>query len=231
MATRLYLRSTDGCDVEPTPDAGWDDILSLYDSMCCSTEKISSAMTTVVVTGNDDQTDGDYLIFQWVSDPLVAQTIQAQTIKLQMRASEISANNNLVLSACVRVVSNDGSSVTGTLLEVTRDSLELTTSLVNRQFSETCSEVVVGEDDRVVIEVGQGGDPSPQGEHDGALSVGDDSGTDLPENDTETGAFNPWLEFATDTLEFAAGAEGRTTKNTDPQMLGIRAGISRTVNA
>ena len=205
MATRFYLPSTDGCLITPTPDAAWDDIGSLYDVLYCVTEKISSAMTNVEVTDNDDQADGDYLIFQWIGPPMAAQTIQEQIIKIQMRGSEFSANNNLHLSICIRVVSNDGTSVTGTLVELTRDTLELTTTLTNRSMAPTCGEVEAEENDRICIEVGQGGDPSPQGEHDGILSIGDDSGTDLPENDTETTAYNPWIEFANDISWPSAG--------------------------
>ena len=207
MATRFYLPSTGDSPCDPTPDAAWDDIGSLYAVMSCVTTKIDSAATDVEVTGNDDQTDGDYLIFQWVSDPIAAQTIQAQTIKFQMRSSEFSPANNLYQSLCIRVLSGDCTSVTGTLVPLTRDTLELTTALVNRSMAPTCSEVEANEGDRIVIEVGQGGDPTPSGEHDGILSIGDDSGTDLGENDTDTDAYNPWIEFVTDTLEFAGGAE------------------------
>jgi hypothetical protein len=46
------------------------------------------------------------------------------------------------------------------------------------------------------MEVGLGGDPDADSNHESWISIGDDSGTDLPEDDTTTAANNPWVEFA-----------------------------------
>jgi len=130
---------------------------------------------------------------------------QLQSIKWQARANEDNADANLYLSLCIRVCSNDGTTIRGTILSLTRDDVEFdSTTYVNRQFTATSDsgDINAQEGDRIVIEIGQGGDPVGGGSHnDGAVGVGDNASTDLPENDTETAAYNPWVELA-DTLDF-----------------------------
>ena len=197
MATRFYLPSTGAAAVAPDYDGAWEDTASAS-RLAAVTEKISSAMANAAISGDSDATDKDYLTRQYVSVPIAAQTISVQTIKFQVRAQEDSSNNNLFTTIGIRVVTNDGSSVRGTVLAVTSDNTEMVVNSTpeNRQFSATSTQVIAEANDRIVIEVGVGGDPSPAGNHDGYLVIGDNSGTDLPENDTETSAYNPWVEFA-----------------------------------
>jgi hypothetical protein len=54
--------------------------------------------------------------------------------------------------------------------------------------------VVCEDGDRLVVEFGGGRALSWTGDF--AISFGDNSGTDLPEDDTTTAANNPWLEFS-----------------------------------
>ena len=229
MATRFYLPYTGAADESPGYHADWDDT-TIAARLKCVTTKIGSSMTEVVFGDDNDYTDKNILYRQYVSDPITAQTISVQTIKYQIRASEDAAQNNMYTAIGIRVVENDGSSETGVVLAVEHDNTELSTTMTNRQHTATTSEIEANENDRIVIEIGQSGNPNSQHDHAGEMSIGDDSGTDLPENSTETNPYNPWVEFVTDTIEFAGGPEGRTTKNTDPQMLGIKSGISRRLN-
>ena len=61
---------------------------------------------------------------QFVSAPLAAQTLGAQTVKLQIRGYERLANNNMFVAMGMRVLSPTGA-VRGTVLAVTRDATEL----------------------------------------------------------------------------------------------------------
>lgn len=206
MATRFYLPSTGAAAVSPAYSGSWDDTTHAGSRLKCVVDKISSSMTNVDISGDGDNTDKDYLIQQWVSDPIAEQTISAQTVKLQIRAFEDSSSNNQYIALTVRVCVNDGSSYRGTILALSRDDTELTPSLLtNRSFSATSSAVDAEEGDRIVIEIGFGGDPGPPASHDGDLSIGDDSGTDLPEDDSESSAYNPWFEFASDISFPSAG--------------------------
>ena len=152
-------------------------------------------MTTVSFTDTDG-TDKDILFRQYVSDPIAAQTISAQALKFQMRCLENSIDNNMYLALGIRVVSGDGGTVRGTILAVTRDDVESVIALYNRQFTATSTQVIAQDGDRIVIEVGMGGEPIEGSDHDSSISIGDDSGTDLPEDDTTTTTYNPWVEFA-----------------------------------
>jgi hypothetical protein len=104
----------------------------------------------------------------------------------------------MYLSWSVRVVSNDGGTVRGTLIEQ-RDGLNFAAgaSYVNRRDYGTCAQVVAQAGDRIVIEVGA----YKSAYYGGVVKVGDGNATDLPEDDTATTAYNPWVEFS-QTLAF-----------------------------
>lgn len=200
MATRFYLPSTGAAAVSPAFSAGWENS-SIASRLRCVTTKIASAMTTVSFT-DSDATNQDILFRQYVSDPIAQQVISSQTIEIQMRVKERDTSCNLFLAWNIKVVSNDGSVVRGTITNMERDATEASAvALVNRRETSTSTEVTAHSGDRIVIEVGMGGDPGAGSDHDSDMSVGDDSATDLAEDDTDTDADNPWVEFP-NTLTF-----------------------------
>lgn len=167
-------------------------------------------MTTLSLDGDSNDADADYLCGQWiVTAPLAAQTISAQTIKFQMRMMEENSRGNQYPTLGIRVFAPDFSTVRGTILDVVRETTnELATSLTNRQYVETSTEVVVQDGDYLVFEVGMGGDPSPGSggnSHDGDIRIGDSGGANLPEDNSSTDDYNPWVEFA-NTLDFVGSA-------------------------
>jgi hypothetical protein len=202
MATRFYLPSTGTPDISPSISAEWEATHSLIRQNAVTT-KIASAMTTIARTTDGNADPQDICFVQYISDPIAGQTISAQTLKFQMRQYEYATGANLFTAIGIRVLSGDGGTVRGTILAVSQDDTELAVdTLTNRQFSATTTEVVAQEGDVIVIEVGYGGDPSPASQrHNGAISIGDDSATDLGENNTDTAAYNPWVEFA-NTISF-----------------------------
>lgn len=203
MATRFYLPSTGSAAVSPAYDAGWEktDIAARLPAV---TTKTSSAMTTLSTT-DGGQDNEDHLYRQYISDQIAAQTISAQTLEFQIRASEDDAKGDLYTAIGVRVVSYDGNTVRGTILAVSRDATEVATSLTNRRYTATTTEVTAEDGDRIVIEIGLGGDPWGSGYHsDGNLRIGDAAASDLPENDTDTNDYNPWVEFP-NTLSWYSG--------------------------
>jgi hypothetical protein len=104
----------------------------------------------------------------------------------------------------VKVVSSDGSTVRGVLVGsagTPRTFDSLPTNLTNRSDSTTSTEVIAQAGDRLVIEIGTGGDPGLSGAHDSSLGFGDSAASDLPEDITTTTALNPWVEFAEDLEE------------------------------
>jgi hypothetical protein len=196
MATRFYLPYSGAAPVTPDYDVNWGDT-SIAARLPLPTSKTSTTITTITFPQDADDTEKDILFRQYISEPIAAQTITAQTVEFQIRAAEFHALNNLYTTISIRVVSNDGSSVTGTILALTRDATEVTTVLTNRRFTATTSQVIANANDRIVIEIGMGGDPGPNKDHGSTMSIGDNNATDLPEDDTTTDAFNPWVEFPT----------------------------------
>lgn len=214
-ATRFNLPSTGAAAVEPTPNASWNDT-SIHAHLKCVTTKITSAMTTRSFS-DADETNKNILFNQWVSDPIAAQTISAQTIKIQMRCSEVNAKNNLFLTWAVYVFNNAGDTLRGTVVPLQRDGTEViastdpATEAVNRGDSATSTQVISQDGDRIVVETGLGGDPALGGTHSGSIIIGDDSGTDLPENDTGTLPNNPWLQFTNEITFYTPPSGGQPT--------------------
>ena len=217
MATRLYLpASAASTPITPTPDAAWEDTSILARAMT-STATIADPMATVAFD-DANATNRDVLFRQYISLPLTAgQTITgAQAIKAQARVSETDVANNMFLAVGIRII--NGTTVQKTVLAVTRDGTEATTSLTNRQFTATsaATDYTTVADDRIVIEVGMGGDPSlSDRSHDSSIRFGDAAAADLAEDDTSTTDDNPWIEL-TDTLTFGASFDAATVAAMQP---------------
>lgn len=190
--TRFYFPSTGAAAVSPSFETGWEDT-SIATRLKTVTTKIASAMTTVAFS-DLDITDRDVLFRQYVGDPLIAQTINAQTLRMQIRGLETLSTNNMFVTWVVKIVSNDGTTVRGILVAITRDDVEVdATTLTNRSLTATISSLEILDGDRLVVEIGTGGDPTTV--HDSSLRIGDADATDLLEDDTTTADNNPWLEF------------------------------------
>jgi hypothetical protein len=148
----------------------------------------------------------DFLVRQYVSDPLVAQTISGSgTVKGQIRVYEINALAEYCRGIIIKVVSNDGLTLRGTLLSHFPSSLEseFATSLTNRFFpnSQSLSEVVAQDGDRIVIEIGVRSFNTITSAYNAYFRFGDAAASDLPEDETSTSDYNPWVEFS-QTLDF-----------------------------
>lgn len=190
--TRFYLPSTGAAAVSPAFDVGWEDT-SIASRLATVTTRINSVMTTVSFTDLDG-TDRDILFRQWVSARLDgAFAVPADLVFLQMRGLETLATQDMFLTWSVKVVSEDGLTVRGTVLAIRRDGAELDTVLTNRSDIVAGASVSALNGDRFVFEIGTGGDPLVS--HDSDLSIGDDSSTDLPQDDIATAADNPWIEL------------------------------------
>lgn len=201
--TRLYLPSTGAAAVSPAYDAGWDQPGSAT-RLRCVTSRIGSAMAAVAVSKSSATVPWNVLHRQYVSDPIGAQVI-AGTLKGQVLANQnVGGSSNCSAQLLIRVVSGDGSTVRGTLLamQTTGGSTFNVTTDRNIRFPHqwtapgaSLSSVTAQSGDRLVIEIGHRTTRSSSGRV-GSLTVGDDSGTDLPEDETTTAANNPWLQFS-----------------------------------
>ena len=196
MATRFYLPSSGAANISPAYSADWEDT-SIATRLRMHTTKLSTAMTTVSFADADD-TSRDILFHQYVSDPITAVTITNPTINFQIRAAGGASGNNLFTSLHLRIIQPDGS-LRGNILSVTRDNTEVNlTDLQNRQHSSAPTVTVATQDgDRLVVEIGLGGNPNAGDSHSGSIRTGDAAASDLPEDDSSELDRNPWIEIST----------------------------------
>jgi len=200
MATRFFLPSTGGPLNNITPAFGaWDETANAGARLACVTTKISSAMTSVTVAKGTGTTRA--LVRQYISAPIAAQTIGAGTVKGQVRALESAVNDNLdLVPLLIRVCSGDGSTYRSPDIISLGDYaavLEFGTTLTNRIIADgdATSSVTAQDGDRIVIEIGIKNSTTGTSVS-GDLNFGDNSGTDLLENTTDTAANNPWVELS-----------------------------------
>jgi hypothetical protein len=207
MATRFYFPLDQAAPVTPpSPAAEWEHNNGVTRALLVTPDGSTLTTTAYTPDGADDLTNRDSMHRQYVSDPLGPQTITGN-VSGQFQCLEAHANNNLF----ILLINTTGDTTRATLLAITRaTSLELATSLTNRTFPSTAlTSTVVTPGDRLVIEVGLGGNITTaaggvQG-HNGSIRWGcSAAGGDLAANETETGTtFRPWLEF-TNTVLFHA---------------------------
>lgn len=193
---RFYLPSTGTPSVSPAYSADWTSTTGAIRTNLV-TSKIASAMTT------HSTSTPPSICRQYVSAPLAAQTISG-TVKGQIRGVRL-GNRATAVNAILKVVSNDGSSDLAILRSISAinatyfSGYGCPSPIANIKFdaNNTLSSYACSAGDRLVFEVG-GKSTASWGSvsYDIQISIGDDSGTDLPENQTETAAYNPWIEFS-----------------------------------
>jgi hypothetical protein len=212
MVTRFYLPSTGEAPITPAYDAGWTRTSEVARQKML-TAKINSAFGNQPGFSSTGAGAEYTLLKQYISDPLTAQTITG-TVKAQMKCKEMYAAQNATLAIGIRVVSYDGDTVRGTLLAITASDKTDTTppefatsDFINRRFLNAAestpvslSSVVAQNGDRLIVEIGFREENVNQ--QLAAITFGDNSPNDLPEDDTSTSLYNPWIEFS-QTLTFS----------------------------
>jgi len=210
MATRIYLPGTGPAPINPAFGT-WTETTGA-DRIAAVATRIGSAMTSKTQAHSAAAASSTYLSRQYVFGPLAAQTIPASTIKGTIRVLESAGNDNLdAMRLLVRVVSGDGSTYrTPVVYGPTNGRVaEFSTALRAKRLATggVTAGVVVSAGDYLVIEIGTTttvGGTSPSD----SISYGDNSATDLGDNETDTAANNPFIEIAaTITLLAVAGSD------------------------
>ena len=148
----------------------------------------------------------DVLVAQYISPAMDAQTISGN-FKGQIRSDESSTDADFHAQIVAYVVSNDGTSVTGVLYagDVGAAGQEFSTSFVNRKYpragSTAITPVVCNAGDRLVLEVGFRSTNALTANRTATLRLGENAGSDLPEDETTATDIDPWVEFD-DTITF-----------------------------
>lgn len=192
--TRFYLPSYGATDITPTFSAYWENTGD-GDRIKCYTTKQYTPMTD---KSHSEISEGDTLIRQYISPPIAAQYISGN-LKGQIMCNCNGAGYSY-LAIVIRVVSNDGITIRGTLCSTSSNITPLDSAFVNRTLRNgsttpiSLTPVTTQDNDKIVIEIGI--TPNIAFNLISTFKLGDDGSTDLPEDDTETDiAKNSWIEF------------------------------------
>lgn len=231
MATRFYLPSTGTPGISPAFNATvWANSTANADRRTMVTTRISSAMTNKDSATN--VADGNQLLRQYISAALGAQTLTGD-VKGVMRAIQ----NGFGFGLAFRVAkcNSDGSTITEILSirtpsgdvsgDITPPEFSAVT-LTNRrlesntpnEFVHTLTSTAINAGDFLLVEIGVN-KATVNDTRVGTINFGDDSGTDLPEDETTTTANNPWVEFSAD-ISFSGGGPPALTVNLGEPVIG-----------
>jgi hypothetical protein len=172
--------------------------------------------------GSVNQANMDVIWRQYISAPLAAQTISG-SVKGQLRARENSTLMNARMQVIIRVVSQSGTFVRGTLYggdlttgttnPISEFAGSTTSSYgMNRQMprglSQSLSNLNIQDGDRLVIEIGYRIHTTATTAYTATGIFGNDKSIDLAEDETTTTANNPWIEFSQDITNHVATPTG-----------------------
>lgn len=205
MATRLYFPAECTATVTPAVNGSYNYTSELV------TRHLATCKTGTALT--DGVRVGPWTINQtaigeaWVSPPLSGAGTLSGTWKAQLRSREYNASDDAYTAPEIYVVSGDGSTVRGTAWAIGAAGpvTELNTSNRNKSWADgdSLSSVSYSDGDRIVFKPGFS-NPNTGSTPEASNNYGDNfTDTDLPENETQTTAGLPWIEFSA-TLTFAA---------------------------
>lgn len=194
-ATRFYLTQGVAAAIAPAFDAGWERQISAYvRNRLVLTKTETSGLTHNALFGSTSTSDTAW--GQWISPPLAGPVTINQPVSFVMRCQENNIAENAHLAFALRVVSQDGSTVRGTLKTQYATGTELATSGVTRSFSALATTSVAAlAGDRLVMEVGIHG-VTPANVDDIMLEYG--ANQNQPDHvlaDGDGNSFNAWFEI------------------------------------
>jgi microcompartment protein CcmK/EutM len=215
LATRFYFPSTGTADISPAFDAEWNDSSSVT-RRPLNRLRGTSAFLEVSDTETSALNTWDILLGQFVSAPLQAQTLTG-TFSCVIRARESAAGVNARSQMVVKVVSNDGTTVRGTLFPADTTTTNVnewvvtTTATAARNAffpkgtaSQGFTSLAIQANDRLVVEVGaRTVNTATTAGFTAAMRFGEAAASDLTADETGVVEGNPWIEFSS-TLLFQA---------------------------
>ena len=212
MATRLYFDAVTEPAISPTFDAGWARTDQAVRRRLNRTVQ-ASAMTDFQCTTSASGVPNFVLTAQFLLVGLAAQTLTG-TCTGQVRAFASSGALNATLAVRVAVCDVDGANILEALAinaaAVTTTTIppEFALLRTNRRFLTTAeatpltlSDTEIPVNGALLVEVGYRTENTNQARS-STLVFGDDNVSDLPEDDAETDALNPWIEFSMDLTEY-----------------------------
>lgn len=224
--TRFYFESTGTPAVSPAFDATWGQTTSATRRPISVNKQLYSALTEKTTPAETSTSVIDVLNTQFISEPLNgAQTITG-TVKGIIKTLEggtLGTAGDARAQVVIYVVSNDGSTVRGTLLAADAGALasEFTGTITARKYplawsgaGATLSSVAAQDGDRIVVEVGARHHNVSATASTHRHEFGSAAASALAENETDTaGDAVSWIEFSQG-LAFTGQSMEITTQDT-----------------
>ena len=203
MATRFYTDPTNAPTVSPAYVGSlWDD----------TTQAVRRKLV-IDTAGNNASTDfnfnevaayNDYILaVQFVSEPLDAISATLSANKIVFRCLESNAKAECFLVHSFGKCDSDGSNATEIDHTIGWTEFAADTLTSNYRTGDFLNKVF-NQGDRLILEVGAKFSYAKVSGYNATINVTDNHATDLPENDTETAAYNSWIETG-DTFTEASG--------------------------
>lgn len=202
-ATRFYFpaEGSGAPNISPTFDVGWEQTgsatrLKLLRKLTLSTTSTLADDTTRTVPITTTQ---DVLCNQFISDTIPSQLIDTScTLSSVIRVLASATTENCTLAYVVKVVSNDGTIVRGTLLSNFNAGAAFVATAATRILAATAVTAVTAQPgDRLLVELGaHAAAPSTSGTY--TMRQGTSAATDFALTSALTTDLNPWIEFSTD---------------------------------
>jgi len=205
MATRFYPDPTNVPSVSPGYDDLWTDTTAAVRRKLTIDTPGDNASTSFEVS-ETSASIVHKLAVQFVSEPLDSISATLAAFKFQFRCVENDAKSDAKIISCIRKCDSDGSNdvdIQSQLASLTEfDDAVLT----NRgRTSYNANDQALSQGDRLIFEIGVYFSNTKTASYSGTVNVTDNHATtDLPENDTETTAYNSWIETG-DTFTVASG--------------------------
>lgn len=201
MATRFYLQSSGSAPVNPSYDGGWEQTGEADRVILISKLQLDvvTTLTNKQVTVPNTTTQ-DILNRQFVSQPIPPTNFRASdTVSLVVRCFENANSNNATLAVVVKVVSQDGSILRGTLYSNFNTGTEFplsgsaATRIVN---AAALSALNTLPGDRLVVEIGVHA-ASPTAAGSANQRFGSSASSDFALTSGLTSDLNPYIELST----------------------------------
>jgi len=207
-ASRFYLSATLAAAVSPGFESGWESTGSAQRRMMGNPSLASSTKTDLGVAETSTSGTFDVLIYQFVSEPLAYASVICGPVGGYIRSTESNIAADDRSQMVVKVVSGDGSTLRGTVIDFDASALtdEWPTTSASRRFplafagsGTKGTPVSASAGDRVVVEVGYRAHNTSSTSRTGTLRAGHTvGGSDFTTTGTTTD-LNPWIEISATT--------------------------------
>ncbi len=201
MATRFLLPESGAAPItNVNPMSTWEGTVD-FDRRPCGTAATNTGTAYKSASNYTNTANQEAAHRLYITEGLAAGTIAAGTVHWQVLGRNDDGDLNFAPAMGVKAVSGDGTTIRGTLLAVTQGTTQFAASSTprNRRIRVAHGSVVLQSGDRLVFELGSGGNPEEQNRN-CFLQFGDPTAlSDLPDGEGtsgDPGTGRPWVEMS-----------------------------------